>query len=196
VSWVTSIDGKVAVWTATHRVSWLNDPLVWVGTIDRLGAVWVVLAVAIGLRLRCGAFGTAALAVLTAATTFAADSASFGVKDLAHRARPSVTHPQIEPLYVVHSSSFPAGHAATSFAAATLLSYVAPRAAPFLFALAALIGVSRVYVGVHYPTDILGGAAIGCAVGVGAVLLVRARREWFSLERRGGDANPATPSRP
>jgi undecaprenyl-diphosphatase len=194
VGWVTSVDGNVAIWMATHRVAWLNDPFVWLGTIDKLGAVWVLLALAIGLRLRCGVLGTAALAVLTALTAFAADSASFGVKDLVARTRPFVAHPQIDPLYAVHSTSFPAGHAATSFAAATLLSYVAPRAAPFLFALAALIGFSRVYVGVHYPTDVLGGAAIGCAVGLVSVLLVRRRPEWFGLARRGGARGPAAPS--
>jgi undecaprenyl-diphosphatase len=162
---------------ATHRVAVLNDPTVWLGTIDKLGAVWIVLAVVVGIARRSGVVPTVLLAGFTALTTFAADSASFGVKDLVDRTRPLVAHPQIHPLYVVHSSSFPAGHAATSFAGATLLSYVAPRAAPLFVLLAAAIGLSRVYDGVHYPTDVLGGAAIGVAVGaVAAGLLALARR--------------------
>jgi undecaprenyl-diphosphatase len=183
VSWLTSIDGRFAIWLATHRVSWLNDPFVWLGTIEKLGAVWVLFAIVTGVRLRYGFLRTAAFALVTGITTFAADSASFGVKDLVDRTRPSVAHPQIEPLYAVHSTSFPAGHAATAFAGATLISYVVPRAAPFLFAFAALIGFSRVYVGVHYPTDVLGGAAIGVAVGTAAVLLLRGR---LQEARRGG----------
>jgi undecaprenyl-diphosphatase len=174
---LASIDDRIVVWMATHRVEVLNDPTVWIGTIDRLGAVWVVLAVVVGLVRRYGAANTVLLAGYTALTTFAADSVSFGVKDLVDRTRPFVAHPEIHPLYVVHSSSFPAGHAATSFAGATLLSYVAPRAAPFCVALAAAIGISRVYDGVHYPTDVLGGAAIGVVVGGAAVgLLAAARR--------------------
>jgi undecaprenyl-diphosphatase len=87
------------------------------------------------------------------------------LKDLAERTRPFVAHPQIDPLYVVHSSSFPAGHAATAFAGASLLSYIAPRAAPGFVLLAAAIGYSRVYVGVHYPSDVLVGALVGAVIG-------------------------------
>jgi undecaprenyl-diphosphatase len=104
------------------------------------------------------------------------------VKDLVHRTRPADAHPQIHPLYVVHSSSFPAGHAATAFAGATLLSYLLPRAAPLFILLAAAIGFSRVYVGVHYPGDVLGGALIGAVCGAVAILAlqaVRARRQTF-----------------
>ncbi|HSP71184.1 MAG TPA: phosphatase PAP2 family protein, partial [Gaiellaceae bacterium] len=113
--------------------------------------------------------GTLGLTVLTALVVFAADSVSFGVKDLVRRTRPFVAHPQIHPLYVVHSSSFPAGHAATAFAGAALLSYVARRGTPFFVLLAVAIGFSRVYVGVHYPGDVLAGAAIGCLTGLAGV---------------------------
>jgi undecaprenyl-diphosphatase len=157
----------------------LNDPTVWLGTIDRLGAVWIVLAVVVAVLRRSGAGAALALAAFTALTTFAADSVSFGVKNLVDRTRPFVAHPEIDPLYVVHSSSFPAGHAATSFAGATLLSYVAPRGTPLFVVLATAIGLSRVYDGVHYPSDVLAGAAIGVAVGGAAVAvlaLVRCRR--------------------
>jgi undecaprenyl-diphosphatase len=166
------MDTSIVVWVATHRVGALNDAMVWLGTIEKLGAVWVVLALALGAVRRLGVWRTLALGVLTAVTTFAADALSFGVKDLTHRTRPFVAHHEIHPLYVVHSSSFPAGHAATAFAGAVLLTAVAPRLWPAFFALAAAIGFSRVYDGVHYPTDVLAGALLGAAVGfVGAAAL-------------------------
>jgi undecaprenyl-diphosphatase len=170
------VDARIAVWVATHRIGALNDFFVGLGTVNKLGLLWIVAAIVIGLRRGSGIAGTLVLAVAVAVAAFAADSASFGVKDLFQRARPFEAHPQIHPLYAVHSSSFPAGHAATAFAGAAVLAYVVPRLAPLLFLIAALIGFSRVYVGVHYPTDVLGGAAIGLAVGVAVVLALRAAR--------------------
>jgi undecaprenyl-diphosphatase len=171
------IDDKLTLWVATHRWPPLNEPLVWLGTIEKLGAVWIVFALIIGLATRRGAVGVGGVVLLTAVTTFVADAASFGLKDLVHRPRPFVVHPQIHPLYVVHSSSFPAGHAATAFAGATILSYLATRATPFFVALAVAIGFSRVYVGDHYPSDVLGGAMVGALVGLAAIVLVRAVSE-------------------
>ena len=185
------MDERIAVWSATHRVGFLDDPSVWLGTIEKLGAVWIVLAVALGLLQRRGPRWTVGIAVLTAVATFVADSLALGVKDLTNRPRPFEAHPQIHPLYAVHSSSFPAGHAATAFAGAVLLSYAAPRVTPAFLALAAAIAWSRVYDGVHYPTDVLAGAALGALVGVAAAagLQLLERRSWrgvrlSSAERR------------
>jgi undecaprenyl-diphosphatase len=185
-----SIDDRAAVWVATHRVALLNDPFVWLGYIDKVGAVWIALAVVVGVALRLGLARTIGLMLLTGAATFAADSVCFGLKDAVDRTRPFVAHPKIDPLYVVHSSSFPAGHAATAFAGATLLSYIAPRAAPAFVVLAALIGYSRVYVGVHYPGDVIVGALVGVAIGVGAIgVLVFARKV-------SAESSPRTSSSP
>jgi undecaprenyl-diphosphatase len=170
------MDTKIAVWVATHRIGALNDFFVGLGTVEKLGLLWILVALAIGLRRGSGPAGTLVLAVAVAVATFAADAASFGVKDLFQRARPSEAHSQIHPLYAVHSSSFPAGHAATAFAGAAVLAYAVPRLALPLFLIAALIGFSRIYVGVHYPTDVLGGAAIGVVVGAAVVLALRAAR--------------------
>jgi undecaprenyl-diphosphatase len=167
------VDASIAVWVATHRIAALDDFFVALGTAEKLGLVWIVAALAIGAGGGWGLRTTFGLALLTALTTFAADAASFGIKDLTHRTRPFVAHPQIHPLYVVHSSSFPAGHAATAFAGAALLSYLVRRATGLFALFAALIGFSRIYVGVHYPTDVLAGAAIGLAVGAAAVLALR-----------------------
>jgi undecaprenyl-diphosphatase len=165
-----SLDDRLAVWIATHRYAPLNDAFVWLGTIDKVGAVWVALALVVAAVQRRRVVEAVGVGVLTALTVFAADSVSFGVKDIFQRERPFMAHPEIHPLYSVHSSSFPAGHAATAFAGATLLSYLAVRATPAFVALALAIGFSRVYVGVHYPSDVLAGAGIGVLVGIAAIL--------------------------
>jgi len=65
--------------------------------------------------------------------------------------------------------SFPSGHATMSFACATVLALMLPRLRVPLFLLAAAISWSRVYVGVHWPLDVLAGAALGVGIGVGVV---------------------------
>jgi undecaprenyl-diphosphatase len=57
--------------------------------------------------------------------------------------------------------SLPSGHAAAGFAGAFLLSIHVPLAAPVFYAVAAIVGLSRVYLGVHYPSDVVIGAAAG-----------------------------------
>jgi undecaprenyl-diphosphatase len=166
------MDAGIAVWVATHRVAALNEIFVGLGTIEKLGLVWILAAAAIAATRGFGVLGTLGLAVGVGVTTLAADGAGFLVKDVVSRPRPFVAHPEIHPLYVVHSSSFPAGHAATAFAGAAVLAYVARPAAPVLFSAAALIGFSRVYVGDHYPTDVLAGAALGVVVGLAAIATV------------------------
>ena len=86
-------------------------------------------------------------------------------------------------LGVPHSRSFPSGHTATSFACATVIALLVPRAAPFVYLLALAIGYSRLYVGVHWPSDVLGGAIIGVLTAL--LLLAAARRRSVPLRRRG-----------
>lgn len=90
------------------------------------------------------------------------------------------TRPSYDPLIPVPSShSFPSGHSASSFAAATVIAAVSPRLRVPAFVLAAAIAFSRVYNGVHWPTDVLVGAAVGV---VTALLLLAAARR---VPRRG-----------
>jgi undecaprenyl-diphosphatase len=74
--------------------------------------------------------------------------------------------------------SFPSSHAVNNFAVATLFSRYYPRIRYWVFGWAALIAISRPAVGVHYPSDILGGAIIGIAVALAIVVL------WRVIQRR------------
>jgi len=116
--------------------------------------------------------------VLTVLAVSVADVAAAGLKSAIDVERPSGRYTEPKTLVPApHDHSFPSGHAATSFAAATVLMFARPRLAPLWLLIAAAIGFSRVYVGVHYPLDIVGGAALGVAVATALRRLVRVRRQ-------------------
>jgi undecaprenyl-diphosphatase len=116
------------------------------------------------------------LLVMTAAAVALADLAASGLKAAIDVQRPSTRYSSPRPLVTApHDHSFPSGHAATSFAAATILTAAVPRAAPLWYLLAAAIGFSRVYVGVHYPLDVVGGAILGAAIAIALLRLAGGR---------------------
>lgn len=122
-----------------------------------------------------------AITLWVAGTVYVADGIDALVKLAVDRPRPFEVGKGTEPLlHGVIGSSFPSGHAATSFAGAVVLTRFLPEAAPVLFALAAAVAFSRVYVGVHYPADVIAGAVLGALVAIAlprlAAVLPRSRR--------------------
>ncbi len=98
------------------------------------------------------------------------------LKPLFHRLRPEFVESAVILRAGSHSRyGFPSNHSANSFAAAAFIASLHPRFAAPAFAAAALIAYSRVYVGAHFPSDVLGGAVVGSAVGW---LAAAALRKW------------------
>lgn len=96
------------------------------------------------------------------------------VKPLAARPRPCQVRDGIELLVrVPRDYSFPSGHAAASFASAAALYLTEKKFGIAALVLSVLMGISRMYFYVHFPTDVLAGAVLGILCGVAAVFLVK-----------------------
>jgi len=130
------------------------------GKAGNNGAIWLGLGLGLALLdpdsrtswLICAALGPTAIGL------------NYAVKLVVRRPRPVLEG--LPPLGGAPSSlSFPSAHATSSFAVATAMMRVAPEAA-VAFALALALAVGRPYLGMHYPSDVLAGAAIGVALGL------------------------------
>lgn len=115
---------------------------------------------------RAGYAGLAAAAISTAAVQIC--------KHIWDRPRPVLALYDVRVLYkplFVHS--FPSGHTMTAFAVAFACSAFVPRLRWVLIPIACLIGISRVYVGAHFPIDVMFGALVGAFLGLASAAIVR-----------------------
>lgn len=141
--------------------------------------VWVLLIIRGGVKGRTAAI--LCVVILVVSDQFS----SSVVKALVARPRPCHEVNGVPVLQGVHllvhcggGKSFPSSHAVNNFAMATLFAFYYRRWAWAFFAWAALVAISRVAVGVHYPSDIAGGAIIGLIV---ALLMIAL---WNAIQRR------------
>jgi len=109
-----------------------------------------------------------------AATIGIADFLGARLKDLIARPRPCSSLMDIQQVEAACGKvfSFPSNHAINTAVAAAFLQVLYPRSGWVSWPLVGLIGLSRVYIGAHYATDVLGGWAIGGLLGAGAAWLI------------------------
>ena len=150
----------VISWTCNHGELWIVLALVLLAVKKHRRLGWSVAA-ALGLDLIC---------------------CNLVLKPLIGRVRPFTVHPVELLIAPPGEASFPSGHTACSFAAAGAIWFAGHRrAGAAAFALAAVIAFSRLYLYVHWPTDVLGGAVLGWALGWAGARLTD--RVYAKLER-------------
>ncbi len=146
-----------------HLVSELLNPIMlFITHLGDAGIFWIALSVLLLLIPKTRRLG----AVMALALILEALICNLMIKPLVARARPYDLNPTVQLLLKAPSDySFPSGHTGASFAAASALLFQKSRLWIPTGILSVLIGFSRMYLYVHYPTDVLAGAALGIITG-------------------------------
>jgi membrane-associated phospholipid phosphatase len=157
--------GEVGIVEAVNRLPRvIGAPLEVVMQLGTLGAALLVVGGVVGLTApRVGPGITVLVAALLG------HQIDDVLKEIVERPRPGAVLPDLVPREVAEGFAFPSGHTTIAFALATAVAALLParwRAVPF--GLATGVAVARMYVGVHWPTDLVGGAALGIALGTAA----------------------------
>ena len=183
-----SLDQKLLLLART----WGHTPAVErkVASFSSLGehaGVWLVFGVVESLHSSGGRRSRWARATGTVAGTYAANTA---LKFLVRRVRPELQ--DLPPLTSTPTRfSFPSAHSSTSFAGALAYSRAGFPATP-LYALAAGLALSRLYLGVHYPSDVLAGALFGLAIADVCTRRAGAWRGMAAVDGTGAFGAPAS----
>ena len=138
------------------------------------GLLWIGLGIGLAaLGGRKGQRAGLATAVSALGTTYVVQRL---IKPFFRRQRPFVNREVLVVGIKTADASFPSGHSAASFAAATALTTFYPGAAPLAYGVAGLVGASRVHLGHHFPSDVAVGAMIGIGTGTLTATVVRLLR--------------------
>lgn len=164
------LDGNILLWIQEYiRNDFLTPIFKFITSLGDEGYVWIAIAILLVFVKGYRKVGPMVGASLLGSLVFN----NMIIKNIVARPRP---YRMIETLSILIPEpgeySFPSGHTSSSFAAGVVLYLMLPKkyGVPAMI-LAFLIGLSRLYVGVHYPTDVLGGMVMGTLIAVAVVKL-------------------------
>lgn len=158
-----NIELSILDWIQTLHTPFLDKIMVFITRLGDAGIIWIVLSIVLLLIPKTRKSG----AVMVAALVVDVLLCNIVLKNLVARTRPYDVNTGVHLLVAkLHDYSFPSGHTVASFASVTAL-YLAGEKKLWKFALvlACLIAISRLYLYVHYPTDVLGGILFGVISG-------------------------------
>ncbi|WP_178626076.1 phosphatase PAP2 family protein [Frisingicoccus sp.] len=174
--YITYIDYLILMFIQENlRFDWLTRPLVFISHLGNSGLFWILLCLVLLIFKRTRRMGLCGLLALLIGALIT----NVALKNMVARVRPYEQFSDIILLLERQKDfSFPSGHACSSFAAAFALYRASEQRTQLIgklsVILAAVIAWSRLYVGVHFPTDVLCGILIGIFSGWAA---------WYILKR-------------
>ena len=176
MEWLLEKDGQLLLWLKeafSHPI--LDDIMIFVSSLGNKGKIWIaigVLFLLFGLKNKKWRRGGLMVLFSLAANFLACNVV---LKPLIDRTRPYYV---LGLTYIVAKESefsFPSGHTSASFAAATAIYAINRKWGIAAYIFAAVMGFSRLYLGVHFPTDVLCGAIVGTAA---AKAVLWCMRKW------------------
>ena len=175
------IDENILLFIQEHlRQDWMNDFWSAVTHLGDSGWIWICTGVLLLLFKRTRKAGAAELSALVIGALIT----NVVLKNAIARIRP---YEVVEGLHILiekqRDFSFPSGHACASFAAMALYKALPRKYGICALLLAGMIALSRLYVGVHYPTDVLAGMLIGILAGWTAWKLTEKSRETIDKRK-------------
>jgi membrane-associated phospholipid phosphatase len=176
IQFIMQMDQTILYWIQENvRNPFLTPIFIFITRLGNSAFIWLFTAlVLLGVKkLRhCGV----ALLVSLIISSILVDEI---LKNVFCRIRPFNAMPGLMALIPKPGSySFPSGHTTTAFAAATVIAICLPKKFGIMgYILAVLIGFSRMYLGVHYPSDVLAGIILGGFIGVVSVQLLKLKKE-------------------
>ena len=168
---ILAFDKTAVYYVQAHWTnSFLDAIMPYITRLGSVGILWIVIALILICTKRYRHIGI----TMGVALFLGAMVGNVLIKPLIARARPSHVDPEMLRLISNPTSySFPSGHTLSSFAAATSIFIYKKGVGTLALLMAALIAYSRIYLFVHYPTDLLVGMLIGVSVAIAAYFIVR-----------------------
>lgn len=168
VDWIQSVDWSILHWIRdTLQCSALDFLMPKITALGNGGAIWIVSAAAMTISKKYRKYGVAMFAALAAGVLIG----NVGLKHLIARSRPCWQENVSLLIANPTDYSFPSGHTLSSVISAVVLTKANFRFGWIAIALAALIAFSRLYLYVHFPSDVLASVGIGLILGLTAVAM-------------------------
>lgn len=181
IDYLLRLDGEILLWIQNNlRTDLLNDIFIFLTSLGNGGRIWIVLSLILLIPKKTRKVG----AICALSLIFSLLFNNMMLKKLIDRTRPFVTLDGLNNLVSVSDSSFPSGHTSSSFSAAVVMLRNLPKKFGIpAFILAVIIAFSRLYIGVHYPSDVIGGIITGTLCSVLAQFLINKAIELYSKKK-------------
>ena len=159
VSLIQKFDSSILLYIKNNMHGTIMDKFMVISTyLGNGGLIWLIIIALLMINKKYRKIGFMALGALILSTVLGEGI----LKHVVRRIRPCADIPAVNLLIAKPLSySFPSGHTTSSFAVAGVLAKYFKEYAPEFFSLASLIAFSRLYLYVHYPTDVLAGIVLG-----------------------------------
>lgn len=179
-----TLDGAVLIWIQENlRADWLTPLIQFITHLGGLGKIWIVLSLILLCFKRTRTAGAAGLLGLFCSLIIN----NVILKNLFSRTRP---YEVVDGLLLLGKQasdySFPSGHTGSSFAVAVAVfrTIGKGKARWLLILFAAIMAFTRLYIGIHYPTDILGGLLTGILCGYAGAAMAVFLQRWYETQMK------------